>query len=216
MRRHRRHCQEMQIFIKTQSGKIITVDIEAYETIDNFKAMIQAKEGIPPERQQLSAAGRHLEADRTLEELNIHHESVIHMRCNTPIRPKIAAKPGPWRRPTPPEHPPPPWMSRGSSDDSDEDHGAGSAYTAPKTPPRRCPPPPTGITVAQKRARQKAQKRQRLNDAVTAASSAAIAAADAAQLAQAAATATAAAVAAATAAAQMAATAAAAAAAIAQ
>ena len=212
----RRRYQEMQIFIKTQTGKIITADFEAYETIDNVKALIQAKEGIPPEQQRLSAAGQHLEANRTLADYNIQHESVIHMRRRTPIRPKVQAKPGPWRplRPTPPKSPPPPWMSRGAANDSSEDSGVGPTCAAPKTPPRRCPP--TGITVAQKRARQKAQKRQRLDDAATAASAAATAAADAAQLAQLAATATTTAAAAAAVASRLAAVAAAAAAAAAQ
>jgi ubiquitin len=77
----------MQIFVTMPIGKTITLKVDDDDTLNNVKAMIQGKEGIPRKHQRLIYAGQQLEDEETLSHYNILHESTLQLVPTKPTKP---------------------------------------------------------------------------------------------------------------------------------
>ncbi|XP_075244935.1 ubiquitin-ribosomal protein eS31 fusion protein-like [Convolutriloba macropyga] len=69
----------MQVFVKTLTGKTITLDVAPTETVESLKAQIEAREGIPCDQIRLLAAGRQLQDGETLVGEGVEKESTVYV-----------------------------------------------------------------------------------------------------------------------------------------
>merc|ERR1711862_374302 len=75
---------EMQVFLKTLTGRTITLDVTRDELVDTFKMKVFAREEIPVDLSRIMFSGRELEDGRTLCSYGVCKEVTLDLRCRPP------------------------------------------------------------------------------------------------------------------------------------
>jgi len=73
------HRGGMQLFVKTLTGKTVSIEVEEGESIEDVKAKIAEKEGIPPEQQRLIFGGQQLQDSKTLDDYDVGDDATLHL-----------------------------------------------------------------------------------------------------------------------------------------
>lgn len=73
------HQDKLEVYVKTLTGKTVTLAVTSSNTVAELKEMIQDKEGIPPDQQRFVFAGKQLEDDRMISEYHVRNASTLHL-----------------------------------------------------------------------------------------------------------------------------------------
>lgn len=79
-----RSTTDVLLFVKTLTGKTLTLNVSPSDTILDLKTQIQEKEGIVVAQQCLVASGRQLDNSLKVSTCNIQNQSVIHLVLRLP------------------------------------------------------------------------------------------------------------------------------------
>merc|ERR1712157_73557 len=69
----------MQLFVKTLTGKTVSIEVEEGEAIEDVKAKIAEKEGVPPEQQRIIFGGQQLQDGKTIDDYDIEDDCTLHL-----------------------------------------------------------------------------------------------------------------------------------------
>lgn len=69
----------MQLFVKTLTGKTVSIEVEEGESIEDVKAKIAEKEGIPAEQQRLIFGGQQLQDAKTIDDYDVGDDATLHL-----------------------------------------------------------------------------------------------------------------------------------------
>ena len=72
----------MQIYIKTLTGRTVSLIVEEGETIKTVKVKLRDKDGVPVEEQRLVYNNQELEDSKTLQQYGIMREATLHVVIN--------------------------------------------------------------------------------------------------------------------------------------